>query len=215
MQDLMLERVVPWSLNGASQSPFLCTPDHLDELAYGHLLAQGAVKSGADIASVSGDESGLSVVLAPGVQPENKDILARLSACAPIAPGFIVPLSQIRAMCTRLLKDSAFYGTHRLMIAWRQNEVFREDIGRHNAADKVIAFAARGGWDFSSAVLGSTGRISFEMLAKCAQMGIPVFFSRKYPSDLSIEWAKKLGIALVARTFTDAPDVYGAAERIV
>ena len=92
---------------------------------------------------------------------------------------------------------------------------YREDVGRHNAADKCIAYGLRQGWDMSRCILGSTGRISLEMLVKAAVAGIPVFFSRKYPSDIVADWAERLGIALVIRAHSDAPGVYGARERVV
>ena len=67
----------------------------------------------------------------------------------------------------------------------------------------------------SRCILGSTGRISLEMLVKAAVAGITVFFSRKYPSDIVADWAERLGIALVIRAHSDAPGVYGARERVV
>ena len=46
MPDLMIERIVPWQLNGQKQSAFLCTPEHLDELAAGYLYTQGMIAAG-------------------------------------------------------------------------------------------------------------------------------------------------------------------------
>ena len=214
MPELIIERVVSFSINGEPQPPFLCTPEHLDELALGHLLAQGMAAL-EEVASVRNDDAGVDIRLRPGASIRRASILARLAACVPGKPGFITPLADVRAMCERLLRDEAYFGAHRLMIACGGREIFREDVGRHNAADKAIAFAARSGWDFSRCALGATGRISLEMLAKAAQMGIPVFFTRKYPSDISVQWAEKLGIALVARAHTGAPDVYGDRGRVI
>ena len=61
MPDLMIERIVPWQLNGQKQSAFLCTPEHLDELAAGYLYTQGMIAGLGDIAEIAGDENGLNV----------------------------------------------------------------------------------------------------------------------------------------------------------
>lgn len=214
MTELMIERVVPWQINGQRQASFLCTPEHLDELAAGYLFTQGMIASLADVASVTGDESGLSVTLQPGVTPQRRDILERLNAYPPCSSLLTVPLSTLRAMCQQLLGEKGYFGTHRLMMSYHGQAIFREDVGRHNAADKCIAGALMNGWQLSESILGSTGRISLEMLAKAAAAGIPVFFSRKYPSDIVVEWAEKLGIALVIRAHSDQPAIYGAAWRI-
>lgn len=67
MPDLMIERIVPWQLNGQKQSAFLCTPEHLDELAAGYLYTQGMIAGLGDIAELAGDENGLNVTLREGV----------------------------------------------------------------------------------------------------------------------------------------------------
>ena len=215
MPDLMIERIVPWQLNGQKQSAFLCTPEHLDELAAGYLYTQGMIAGLGDIAELAGDENGLNVTLREGVAPRRTDILERLQACPACKSDFQVPLVQIQAMCRQLLSEKNYFGTHRLALHCGDQVAYREDVGRHNAADKCIAYGLHQGWDMSRCILGSTGRISLEMLVKAAVAGIPVFFSRKYPSDIVADWAERLGIALVIRAHSDAPGVYGARERVV
>ncbi len=214
MAELMIERIVPWRLNGQAQPSFLCTPEHLDELAAGYLFTQGTIASLNDIAAITGDESGLSVTLRPDVAPQRKDILERLNDAPPCRSDLTVPLSELHSMCELLLSEKSYFGTHRLMLSCGGQAVFREDVGRHNAADKCIAHALANKWQLSQSILGSTGRISLEMLAKAAVAGIPVFFSRKYPSDIVVEWAERLNMALVIRAHSDAPTLYGAAWRI-
>ena len=179
MPDLMIERIVPWQLNGQKQSAFLCTPEHLDELAAGYLYTQGMIAGLGDIAEIAGDENGLNVTLREGVAPRRTDILERLQACPACKSDFQAPLVQIQAMCRQLLSEKNYFGTHRLALHCGDQVAYREDVGRHNAADKCIAYGLRQGWDMSRCILGSTGRISLEMLVKAAVAGIPVFFSRK------------------------------------
>lgn len=87
MPDLMIERIVPWQLNGQKQSAFLCTPEHLDELAAGYLYTQGMIAGLGDIAELAGDENGLNVTLREGVAPRRTDILERLQACPACTSG--------------------------------------------------------------------------------------------------------------------------------
>lgn len=223
MNDIMIERVVRWDVNLFDQPPFLCTPEHLDELAIGHLLALGVIKEDADVLCCAilpgkpelGYDTYMQVGLCSGCDPTPRDIITRLNALSPIQSDFTVSKSEIKAMCGRLLSNEDYFGVHRLMLAHKGSEVFREDVGRHNAADKLLAYASRSHWDYGQCVLGATGRISLEMLSKAAQVGIPVFFSRKYPSDSAILWAEKLRIALVSRAHSDDMQVFGAVDRIL
>lgn len=157
MPDLMIERIVPWQLNGQKQSAFLCTPEHLDELAAGYLYTQGMIAGLGDIAELAGDENGLNVTLREGVAPRRTDILERLQACPACKSDFQAPLVQIQAMCRQLLSEKNYFGTHRLALHCGDQVAYREDVGRHNAADKCIAYGLRQGWDMSRCILGSTG----------------------------------------------------------
>ncbi len=225
MADTLMERIVPWTVNGAAQHAFLCTPEHLDELALGHLLAQGMIEDAADVKFIAetpaspeeqamGIAARVAVTLAEGATLHHPDILTRLTACPPCESGFTIARADLLNLCARLLADEDYYGAHRLMLHAGDREAFREDAGRHNAADKLIAWAVREGVDLHHAVLGATGRISLEMLAKAAQLGVPVFFSRKYPSDIAIQWAEKLNIALVSRAHREDMTVHGATWRV-
>ncbi len=214
MPKLMIERIVPWTLNGQKQSAFLCTPQYLQELAAGYLYTQGFIRSLSDIAEIREQDNGMAVVTRYTPSAGCADILERLQQCAPCTGDFQVDMEYVQQLCRQLLSEEEFFGTHRLGLFCGDEAIFREDIGRHNAADKCIAAGLHRNWDFSRCILGSTGRISMEMLAKAAAAGIPVFFSRKYPSDLADAWAKRLGIALVSCAHSESPAVCGAAERV-
>ena len=214
MSQLMIECVVPWTLNGKRQPAFLCTPQYVTELAAGYLYTQGIIRDLSDIAEIREQDGSLTVVTRHMPSAERPDILERLQQCAPCTGDFQVEIEDLQRLCRQLLSEEAFFGTHRLGLFCGDEAIFREDIGRHNAADKCIAAGLRRNWDFSRCILGSTGRISLEMLAKAAAAGIPVFFSRKYPSELAAEWARRLGIALVSCAHSESPAVYGAIERV-
>ena len=75
--------------------------------------------------------------------------------------------------------------------------IFKEDIGRHNALDKVLGKALLEDIDFRDKIILTSGRISSEILIKTAKRQIPVIVSRSAPTSLSIDIAKKLNITLI------------------
>ncbi|NLC33225.1 MAG: hypothetical protein GX781_08010 [Clostridiales bacterium] len=209
---IMIERIVHWSLNGVAQAPFLCTPDALVDLAAGHLLTTGRVSSYEDIKEIKLLDKRISVFTTGNAAPPCP-IDERLSGLTPLQSNLTISLQKLREYADRLTGEESFYGTHRIMLHSKQEEITCEDIGRHNAADKVIGAAARMGWDFSQCLMGATGRISLEILFKAAVMGIPVLFSKKYPSDLAGSEADRLHIAIAGKIQSAEPELSGAVYR--
>lgn len=106
-------------------------------------------------------------------------------------------------------------GVHSALLAKdRKGLIFHDDIGRHNAIDKVLGHALLDDVSVSDKMVLTSGRISSEVLLKVAKKGVPVLVSRALPTNLAVSLADQLGVTLIGYVRKGAMNVFTHPERV-
>jgi FdhD protein len=141
--------------------------------------------------------------------------------CAPVAPGLEVGGDAILAMPLALRRAQRVFeetgGLHAAGLFAPDGKLLalREDVGRHNAVDKIVGESLlAGSLPLSDRVLQVSGRVGFEIVQKAARAGVPVISAVGAPSSLSVEAADRLGLTLVGFVRDGGFNVYAHPERI-
>jgi len=215
------ERPLTIWLNGQEIVTAMTIGDHPDLLALGFLSNQGMLKPTDTVTGVDvDDELGVAVVrtLNPTrheVQTEKK---TRTSGCAVGTvfgdmmagiEGLTLPAAEVRtswlyALARQINTTPSLYlaagAIHGTVLCRRDAMlVYMEDVGRHNAVDKIAGWMRRADEGGADKILYTTGRLTSEMVIKCALMGIPVLASRSGFTAWGVEIARQVGLTLIGR----------------
>lgn len=220
------------------------TPGHDRELAIGFLIGEGIIESREQVASVEdwGPGNVVRVELRPGVDVDIEHLERHFfatSSCGvcgkaslegvhvsprsgPISGRPTVEAEVVRRLPAALRAAQDTFertgGLHAAALfdpAGHLLEI-REDVGRHNALDKVIGAACLAGrLPLHEAVLVVSGRVSFELVQKAAVAGIPVLAAVGAPSSLAIELAQRHGMTVIGFLRPDRFNLYCGLERIL
>jgi FdhD protein len=241
--DLTIEEPLEIRIGRKSLATTMRTPGHDDELAAGFLVSEAIVRGRKEISEISGTRENIVVVeLAAGVKLKlgsAKRFGTISSSCGICGKNSIAAIRQdfppiesardVRIVTERLMSLPELLRKHQGDFARTggihaagifdlngEPKVVREDIGRHNAVDKVIGRAFLDGLlPLDRHVLLVSGRASFEIMQKALSAGIPIVASVSAPSTLAMNFARESNQTLVGFLRPPSFNVYAHVERVI
>lgn len=215
-----------------------CSPDKLEYLAVGFLLSEDLIKKDTKIKHITVNEKDWYIMI-----DLEEDILNDKSlffkkmissgcgggitfrqkintqSCAPLTSQTHYSHQEIFDLMKQLHKRSLTFrntgGVHSCALCSQEGiEVFAEDIGRHNAVDKVFGECFIEGISTEDKLILTTGRVSSDILIKVAKQKVPVIASHSAPTDLAINMAAKLNLTLVGFVRGNRMNIYTHTYRI-
>ena len=237
--DLVVEEPVEIRLEDTPLAVVMRTPGEGEDLALGFAITEGIVDGPHQVADVEFlGEGRWSIRLADGfsVDPTrfqrnlyatsscgvcgkaSIDAIRIAGASPPSAP--LVTADTLISLPPKLLeRQSAFQSTGGIHAAAAFTPsgdlvAVREDVGRHNAVDKLVGHLARDQWPLPSLGILASGRVSFEITQKAAVAGISLVCGVSAASSLAVDLAEELGMTVVGFLRDDGFTVYAGEERI-
>ena len=221
-QDLVIkESPLTIFLNNQELVTLLCTPEDLKNLAVGFLHSEGILQTKEEIEKITLDEEkGVIWIETKG----DKDFVKKLglkrlitSGCGKgaafysavdqisskkVASRMEISSQEISNLMNRVQHQSQLFrttgGVHSAALCDKRDIlIFSEDIGRHNAIDKIFGKCLLEGIQTYDRMIITSGRVSSEILLKIVRRDIPIIISRSAPTNLAVRLANKLGITLI------------------
>jgi FdhD protein len=232
-----VERSLTLFLNGQEIVTAMTIGDYPRELAVGYFLNQGMLQPQDVITGIDYDEE-LSVVI---VRTDRKtDFEEKLrkktqtSGCAQgtafgdlmdVIEGIRLPATELRTSWLYRLTQAintipSLYleagAIHGAVLCWQDEPlIYMEDVGRHNAVDKIAGYMHRHGITGGDKIFYTTGRLTSEMVIKTVRMGIPILISRSGFTAWGVELARNAGLTLIGRARGKRFLALSRPERIV
>jgi FdhD protein len=242
--EAMLAEEVPVAFvySGHPHAVMMCTPADLEDLAVGFTLSEGIVERARDIGAVTVTRHSRGVELLLDVPAAARERLAARSRAISgrtgcglcgveaideavrtpprVSSELTVPVDALWRAGAALSDHQPLNATTNTVhaAAWASPtgdlRVVREDVGRHNALDKVLGALWRSGEDASAGFILLTSRLSFELVQKAAVAGVPLIAAVSRPTGLAVRLADQAGITLVGLLRGETANVYTHAGRV-
>lgn len=235
---------IAFTYRGSTHAVMMATPADLEDFAVGFSLTEGIISDPDEIELVEivAEEKGIDLQIRLADAPGEALTTRRRHMAGPVGCGLcgIESIEQavrvtpsVRASTLTLTEDevvdavrllngqqplhmqthavhgAAFFVTGTGLVA------VREDVGRHNALDKLTGAAARAGYRGSAGAVVVTSRVSVEMVQKTAVVGSPFIIAISAPTALAIRTAEEAGMTLIALVRGDEFEIFTGAERVV
>ncbi len=209
--EVVVENQLTIVVNDRVVASQLCLASDIELLVYGYLWSEGVIQSADDVVSLDVDTDAGAVSVRVRSRAAGKT--------GSLPDGFRVSAADILALMGELETISSLHaatsGVHSALLARGREVLFSyDDIGRHNALDKVLGRALLDGIDLADKILLSSGRLPTEQIMKAVRTGAPILVSRARPTDAAIELAKRHNLTLVGYVRRGAMHVYAHPERI-
>lgn len=236
VEDISEEVPLTIEVNGQELATLLCSPDHLKNLVTGFLFTSGVIPDYTALKSILIDTERFNVSVA--IEGDGSEFVFKrvyTSGCGKgvifhnpmdvihktrLEDGFVLNASEISALMKEFIKGSPEHtktrGVHSGALATRERIlIFRDDIGRHNALDKVIGEALTQGLNFTETIMLTTGRISSEILSKVLRCRIPVIAALGAPTNQAVKLARVANLTLAGHVKGSRMDVYSGEDRLL
>jgi len=223
LDELAEESIITIRCNGQTVVRLLASPFDLGDLANGHIICEG--RGNVDTISVDGYEVNITGNVRN--RPIDDLLTAACGACTTgdveiprnIVSNSITLRSDLSAMMNLMKLNQPWFeatgGMHAAALFDENGEllIIREDIGRHNAVDKVVGGAIRN--DLAIKIMGLSGRIGWELVAKAVRADIEIIVAVGAISSAAENLARASGMTLVGFAASKTPAVVGSLSRII
>jgi FdhD protein len=225
-------------VNDSEVATIMCTPTHLKEFAVGYLYTSGMINSAHEVTAFCYDDKKWRLdVTTPkeidfallgkrvytsgcgrGVMYSNVIMLSSrhpLESHFHVEKRFVSQCVKWLLSCSSLYKETRGVHTAALSVGGELPAFYLDDIGRHNAVDKVIGRSLMDNADFSKSILITTGRISSEILHKVKRTGIPIVLSRGAPTHQTVLMARQMGVTVIGFARRGSFTIYANSDRVL
>jgi FdhD protein len=235
---VVMERPLTLFLNGREIVTMMTIGDHPDYLAVGYLLNQNMLRADDRIAGIDYDEELETVVVRTDRETDFEDKLKKKTLTSGCAQGTVFGdlMEKFEEVCLdreAVLHTSWLYtltrkintipslylaagAIHGCVLCEEDRPLlYMEDVGRHNAIDKIAGYMHLHGVSPAGKIFYTTGRLTSEMVIKTVQMGIPILISRSGFTAWGVDLARQAGLTLIGRAKGKRFVALAGSERIL